>query len=117
MPAGQDPADPAVRLRLLDLLGGFLRTQALHTVAVLGIADLVGDEPVSCRTPTVLLEQVMPDGDTPSYAKLLDLIMLVLLGGKERTQSEWRSLLAAGGFTLVEITPRPATNLIEAAPA
>jgi len=25
----------------------------------------------------LLLEQVMPDGDTPSYAKLLDLIMLV----------------------------------------
>ena len=64
----------------------------------------------------LLLEQVMPDGDTPSYAKLLDLIMLVLLGGKERTESEWRNLLAAGGFGLLEITPRPATNLIEAAP-
>lgn len=49
MPADRDPADPAVRLRLLDLLGGFLRTQALHTVAVLGIADLVGDEPVSVQ--------------------------------------------------------------------
>lgn len=65
----------------------------------------------------LLLEQVMPDGDTPSYAKLLDLIMLVLLGGKERTESEWRALLAEGGFELLEITPRPATNLIEAAPA
>jgi len=65
----------------------------------------------------LLLEQVMPDGDTPSYAKLLDLIMLVLLGGKERTESEWRALLAGGGFELLEITPRPATNLIEAAPA
>jgi len=65
----------------------------------------------------LLLEQVMPDGDTPSYAKLLDLMMLVLLGGKERTESEWRNLLAAGGFGLLEITPKPATNLIEAAPA
>ncbi len=64
----------------------------------------------------LLLEQVMPDGDTPSYAKLLDLIMLVLLGGKERTESEWRALLAEGGFELREITPRPGTNLIEAAP-
>jgi len=65
----------------------------------------------------LLLEQVMPDGDAPSYAKLLDLIMLVLLGGKERTQTEWRELLGAGGFELVDITPAPATNLIEAAPA
>lgn len=65
----------------------------------------------------LLLEQVMPDGDTPSYAKLLDLVMLVLLGGKERTESEWRELLEEGGFELLAITPRPATNLIEAAPA
>ncbi len=65
----------------------------------------------------LLLEQVMPDGDTPSYAKLLDLIMLVLLGGRERTESEWRALLEAGGFELLGITPSPATNLIEAARA
>ena len=33
-------------MQLLDVLGGFLRTQALHTVARLGVADLVGEEPV-----------------------------------------------------------------------
>ena len=44
-------------------------------------------------------------------------VMLVLLGGQQRTESEWRSPLAAGGFTLVEITPRPATNRIETARA
>jgi len=36
-----------VRLQLLDVLGGFLRTQALYAVAVLGVADLVEDEPVT----------------------------------------------------------------------
>jgi hypothetical protein len=45
--AGSQPLDPvAVRFQLLDLLGGFLRTQALHTAARLGIAGIVEDEPV-----------------------------------------------------------------------
>ncbi len=33
-------------MQLLEVLGGFLRTQALHTVARLGVADLVAGEPV-----------------------------------------------------------------------
>ena len=33
-------------MQLLEVLGGFLRTQSLHTVARLGVADLVGEEPV-----------------------------------------------------------------------
>jgi hypothetical protein len=65
----------------------------------------------------LVVEQVLPDGDEPSYGKLLDLIMLVVLGGKERTRSEWPALLREGGFELVDITPGPLTSLIEAAPA
>lgn len=65
----------------------------------------------------LVIEQVLPEGDEPSYGKLLDLIMLLLLGGKERTSTEWRALLREGGFELVGITPGPLTNLIEAAPA
>ena len=65
----------------------------------------------------LVVEQVLPDGDEPSYGKLLDLIMLLLLGGKERTRSEWPALLQEGRFELVSITPGPLTNLIEASPA
>jgi O-methyltransferase domain len=64
-----------------------------------------------------VVQQVLPEGDEPSYGKLLDLIMLVLLGGKERTRSEWPALLREGGFELVGITPGPLTSLMEAAPA
>ena len=47
MSAPEQPADPgAVRAQLLDMLAGFLRTQALHTVARLGVADIVGERPV-----------------------------------------------------------------------
>ena len=43
--------------------------------------------------------------------------MLLLLGGKERTSSEWAALLQESGFELVALTPGPLTNLIESAPA
>jgi hypothetical protein len=65
----------------------------------------------------LVLEQVLPEGDEPSYARAIDLIMLVIAGGKERTRSEWEALLRAGGFELLEVTASPAACLIEAAPA
>ena len=65
----------------------------------------------------LVLEQVLPEGDQPSYAKVIDLIMLTLVGGKERTRPEWESLLRAGGFELADLTTTPAASLIEAIPA
>ena len=53
----------------------------------------------------LLVEGVVPDGPEPSVLKLLDLHMLVLLGGKERTEPEWRALLARERFELLQITP------------
>lgn len=64
----------------------------------------------------LVIEQVVPDGDGPSFSKELDLLMLVLLGGKERSETEWRALLDEGGFELTAIRPAAGTNLIEAAP-
>jgi SAM-dependent methyltransferase len=64
----------------------------------------------------LVLEQVLAAGDEPSYAKVLDLIMLLMLGGKERTEAEWRTLLERGGFELRAITAGPAASLIEAVP-
>ncbi len=63
----------------------------------------------------LVLEQVVPDQPGPSFATALDLLMLVLLGGRERSAAEWRTLLRRGGFELVRITPAAGTNLLEAA--
>src|SRR5215210_501443 len=65
----------------------------------------------------LVVEQVLPEGDEPSYGKLIDLIMLTLLGGKERTEAEWRTLLREGGFELIGVTTGAAASLLEAAPA
>ena len=52
----RDPV--AVRFQLLDLLAGFLRTQALHTAARLGVADIVGEDPTPVE---VIAERVGAD--------------------------------------------------------
>ncbi|MEV4757843.1 methyltransferase [Micromonospora sp. NPDC049559] len=48
----------------------------------------------------VLMEMVMPEDDGAHFTKTIDLVMLTLFGGRERTQAEWRRLLADGGFRL-----------------
>lgn len=55
----------------------------------------------------LLIESVIPSGNEPSFAKFMDLNMLVMTGGRERTESQYRELLAAAGFELIRIVPTP----------
>jgi hypothetical protein len=65
----------------------------------------------------LLIEMVIPPGDAPSYSKLLDLEMLVLAGGRERTEAEYRKLLATAGLRLTRILPTSSySSIIEAVP-
>ncbi len=52
----------------------------------------------------LLVEVVVPPGDAPSPAKLLDIEMLLFTGGCERTAEEYRALFDAAGFRLTRIT-------------
>jgi SAM-dependent methyltransferase len=66
----------------------------------------------------LLMEIVIPPGNTPSLGKLLDLEMLVVAGGRERTEAEYGSLLAEAGLRLARIVPTPSPlSLIEAVAA
>ena len=51
----------------------------------------------------LMIEFVVPPGDTPHPSKMSDLNMLAMLDGKERTETEWRGLLTAADFTGIEI--------------
>ena len=53
----------------------------------------------------VLVEAVLPPGDTPTPVRGIDLTMLVLVRGRERTADELRELLDAAGFTLDRVIP------------
>ena len=53
----------------------------------------------------------------PSPVKVIDLQMLVVPGGQERTEADWHTLLGDGGFKLKRIVAGGGSNLIEALPA
>jgi hypothetical protein len=62
----------------------------------------------------LVVEGVIPPGNDPSFSKLLDLTMLVVPGGKERTEDEYRALYQAAGFNLTRIVPtRAEVSVIE----
>jgi O-methyltransferase domain len=63
----------------------------------------------------VLLEFVVPPGNQPHPAKIIDIEMLFFPGGRERMEQEWRDLFAAAGFRLSRIVPTSAPfSVIEA---
>jgi SAM-dependent methyltransferase len=53
----------------------------------------------------LLVEMVVPPNNEPSPAQAMDLNMLVLLGGRERTEEEYKYLLTEVGFRLVRVIP------------
>lgn len=53
----------------------------------------------------ILIEDLVPAGNTPSPAKWMDLNMMVMTGGCERTEAEFAELFAAAGFKLNRIVP------------
>lgn len=62
----------------------------------------------------LLVESVIPPGNEPSFGKLLDLTMMVVPGGAERTEVEYRKLYEAAGFRLTKIVPtRAEVSVIE----
>lgn len=66
----------------------------------------------------LLVEGVIQPGNDPSFGKLLDLNMLVIPGGKERTEEEYRTLFKASGFNLTKIVETKAeVCVIEGRPA
>jgi len=60
----------------------------------------------------LVVDQVVPAGNEPAISKIVDLEMLVLPGGMERTERQFRELFAASGFRLERIIPMPAPQCI-----
>jgi O-methyltransferase domain/Dimerisation domain len=49
------------------------------------------------------IESVVQPGNEPDGAKWLDLLMLALFAGRERSGEQWRALLEAGGFEPIQL--------------
>ena len=96
----------------------YLLKNVLHDWGDEDAARILG----SCRAAMpagsrlLIIEAVLADDNQPSPAKWIDLHMMAVLGGLERSEVEWRALLAASGFDLERILPlRGSTSALEAA--
>lgn len=65
----------------------------------------------------LVIEMVIKPRNEPQPAKWLDLNMMVIPGGKERTEAEYRAMYAKAGFRLERIVPTPTeVSVIEGRP-
>jgi hypothetical protein len=53
------------------------------------------------------VEFALPDSAEPSPAHFIDLNMLVVLDGRERTQEQYAALFEQAGFRLARFLPTP----------
>lgn len=67
----------------------------------------------------MLLETVLPETPEFTFGKWMDLLMLTILGGRERTATEYRELYAEAGFELEQIvsTPSPLSSIMIGRPS
>ncbi|MEV7626866.1 methyltransferase [Actinoplanes sp. NPDC089786] len=63
----------------------------------------------------VVLEEIIPSGDGPDPAKMLDVVLASVFLGAERTVAEFEALFSAAGLTLSRVLPTGSTvTVIEA---
>jgi multifunctional cyclase/dehydratase/O-methyltransferase len=77
------------------------------------IRKQIGDNP---DARLLVFDSVLEPGNGWDHGKFLDVDMLVLFGGKERTVDDWRDIFTRGGFELVYEPPVFHWTLLEAKP-
>ncbi|MDQ4038245.1 MAG: methyltransferase [Actinomycetota bacterium] len=69
------------------------------------ILSAVADAGRPCAATVLIIETVLPEGPEPHWAKVLDVMMLALTGGRERTLSEYEDLLSRTGMEPISLIP------------
>jgi hypothetical protein len=66
----------------------------------------------------LIVETVLPEGDEPHMGKMLDMMMMLVPGGEERTAAEYADLLEPNGFRVTRVVPTDsAVSVVEAVKA
>jgi hypothetical protein len=72
---------------------------------------------MSDNSRLLVVESVLQPGNEPGLGKLMDMNMLVIHGGLERTEAEYAALLRQSGFVLAKVrVTGSVVDLIEALP-
>jgi hypothetical protein len=65
----------------------------------------------------LVVEDIVPEGPGPSWARTLDVVMLAVTGGLQRTAREYEKLLAGCGFRMERVLDTPTgISIVEARP-
>ena len=65
----------------------------------------------------IVVEVLVPDSPGPDHSKILDIIMLAVTGGRERTRDQYEKLLAEAGFELQRVVPTRSSYFVVEATA
>lgn len=66
----------------------------------------------------LVVDAVVPPGNEPHPSKVMDILMMVLLEGRERTEQEFRELYQRAGLKLTKVVPTPSVlSIVEGVPA
>jgi len=119
-------AEPGPRL---SLQGGDFFTTALPVADAYLLMDLLHDwddahavrilaavrRAAHATARVLIVETLVPDTPGPHLGKSLDITMLAVTGGRERTHAQHAALLAAAGFELTRVLPTASQySLVEA---
>ncbi len=93
-----DPLPAADAYLLMDLLHDWDDADAARILAAVRRAA----RPTS---RLLIVETLVPETPGPHFGKTLDIIMLAVTGGRERTAAQHEALLSAAGFRLARVLP------------
>ena len=94
-----DPLPPADAYVLMNVVHDWDDKAAVQILTAVAEAGRASDATV------LVLETVVPEGPQPHWSKTLDVLMLAVTGGRERTLAEYRDVLDAAGLRLDGLTP------------
>jgi hypothetical protein len=95
----------------------YLLAYVLHAWEDPGAREILGQvrRVIGDHGRLLVAEELVAPPNQPG-GKAMDLLMAAV-GGRERTEPEWRALLADGGFTLAGIRSGPPASVLEAVPS
>jgi len=100
--------------------GAYMLSQIIHDWGEDECLAILGNcrRAMKQNSRLLIIEMVLPTGNTPHPGKMLDIVMLAVAGGQERTVPEYRQLLDKAGFQLTRVVPtESAVSIVEALPA
>jgi hypothetical protein len=100
-----DPLPSGDTYLLMQVLHDWADDEALKILAAARQAARPGAK-------VVVIEMLIPDGSAPHPARELDVLMMSVTGGRERTQAEFARLMASSGWRFDRVIPMSRPTVI-----